>query len=149
MDNERKIPKQAFDSEYMTEFLREVKFLTEKGIKYSFVKKTRDYGISQYKYKKTPALFAALVEFYAIINAERAVKKTNKEKYAKGGFVSKEDIQVDKLPHESLIISPEQLKKAQEILEKAVQQGVIKNGIDVTDLKTEEVTVTIEKDDTI
>ena len=148
MDNERKIPKQAFDSEYMTEFLREVKFLTEKGIKYSFVKKTRDYGISQYKYKKTPALFAALVEFYAIINAERAVRKTNKEKYAKGGFVSKEDIQVNKLPQESLI-SPEQLKKAQEILETAVKQGVIQTGIGIADLQTQEVTVTIEKDDTV
>lgn len=146
MDNERKIPKQAFDSEYMTEFLREVKFLSEKGIKYSFVKKTRDYGISQYKYKKSPALFAALVEFYAILDAERAVRKANKEK-AKGGLVPYEKVQMNKTVDD--FISPEQLKKAQEILEKAVQQGVIKNGIDVTDLKTEEVTVTIEKDDTI
>ena len=146
MDNERKIPTQAFDSEYMTEFLREVKFLSEKGIKYSFVKKTRDYGISQYKYKKSPTLFAALVEFYAILDAERAVRKANREK-AKGGLVPHEKVQMNKTVDD--VISPEQLKKAQEILEKAVQQGVIKNGIDVTNLKTEEVTVTIEKDDTI
>lgn len=96
MDNERKkFPKQAFDSEYMTEFLREVRFLAEKGIKYTFVRKTQDYGISQYKYKKTPALFSALVEFYATIEAERAVRKK---------------------------VSPDEIKKAQEILEKAAKQ---------------------------
>ena len=101
MDNERKpLPKYAFDSEYMTEFLREVRFLTERGIKYTFVKKTQDYGISQYKYKKTPALFAALVEFYATIEAERAARKRD-------------------------VVSPEQIKRAQAILEKAVQQNVI------------------------
>lgn len=71
----RVLPKNAFDSEYMTEFLREVRFLSEKGIQYTFVKKTQDYGISQYKYKKTPALFAALVEFYSMIEAERALRK--------------------------------------------------------------------------
>ena len=113
MDYERKpIPKTAFDSEYMTEFLREVRFLTEKGIKYTFVKKTKDYGISQYKYRKTPSLFAALVEFYSIIEAEKALKKST-EKNA---------------------LSQEQIKQAQEILEKAVRQNVIK---------------TEEKDDTI
>lgn len=142
MDNERKIPKQAFDSEYMTEFLREVKFLSEKGIKYSFVKKTRDYGISQYKYKKSPALFAALVEFYAILDAERAVRKANREK-AKGGLVPYEKVQMNKTVAD--VISPEQLKKAQEILEKAVQQGVIQTA--VTDLKSDEISN--EKDDTV
>lgn len=77
---ERKVlPKNAFDSEYMTEFLREVRFLTEKGIRYTFIRKTPDYGISQYKYKKTPALFAALVEFYSKIEAERAMKKSAEE----------------------------------------------------------------------
>ena len=133
MDNERKIPKQAFDSEYMTEYLREVKFLTEKGIQYSFVKKTRDYGISQYKYKKTPTLFAALVEFYAILEAERTVKKANKEK--KNGNVQSDKVQT-KVTED--VISPEQLKKAQEILEKAVEQNIIKAAEDST-----------EKDDTI
>ena len=122
MDNERKIPKQAFDSEYMTEFLREVKFLTEKGIKYTFVRKTRDYGISQYKYKKTPALFAALVEFYATLNAERTVRQELK----KGGLVPHKKVPSPTAGGE-VIISPEQLKKAQEILEKAVQQNIIAN----------------------
>lgn len=79
MDNERKVlPKKAFDSEYKTEFLREVRFLTEKGIKYTFVKKTQDYGVSQFKYKKTPALFAALVEFYCMLEAERKARKQEK-----------------------------------------------------------------------
>ena len=100
MDNEKKLPKNAFDSEYATEFLREVRFLTEKGIKYTFVKKTLPYGISRYKYKKTPALFAALVEFYSMIEAERAVKRT---------------------PKSEIALSPEQIKQAQEILEKAAQ----------------------------
>ena len=132
MDNERtneRIPKQAFDSEYMTEFLREVRFLSEKGIKYTFVRKTRDYGISQYKYKKTPALFAALVEFYSGIEAERAVRKAKKP-------YDREDV-----------ISPEQIKKAQEILEKAMQQNIIKAEEKSEEEKPEEKTE--EKDDTI
>lgn len=143
MDNERKLPKQAFDSEYMTEFLREVRFLTDKGIQYTFVKKTRDYGISQYKYKKTPALFAALVEFYATLEAEKNVRK---KKFNKGGLVRYEDIPK---PAGDDVISPAQIKKAQEILEKAVQQNIIKTGIDVTDLKTAELTIDIQKDDTL
>ena len=109
MDNERtfkKLPKQAFDSEYMTEFLREVRFLTEKGIKYTFVRKTQDYGISQYKYKKTPALFAALVEFYATIEAERNLKRA--EKNAE--------------PKKEETLSQDDIRKAQEILERAVKQ---------------------------
>lgn len=79
-DNKRTLPKNAFDSEYMTEFLREVRFLTEKGINYTFVKKTKDYGISQYKYKKTSALFSALVEFYSTIEKEKAEKTSKEEK---------------------------------------------------------------------
>lgn len=114
MDNERKLPKQAFDSEYMTEFLREVRFLTEKGIKYTFVRKTQDYGISQYKYKKTPALFAALVEFYATIEAERNMKKSAK----KGGLVTTPP----EPSKEEYVLSHEEIKQAQEILEKAAKQ---------------------------
>ena len=98
----RRLPKQAFDSEYMTEFLREVRFLTERGIKYTFVKKTQDYGVSQYKYKKTPALFAALVEFYATIEAERNVRRRMYQQ------------------NKEIVLSPEQVQKAQEILERAV-----------------------------
>lgn len=135
MDYEKKrIPKKAFDSEYKTEFLREVKFLEEKGIKHTFIWKTKDYGISQYKYRKTPALFAALVEFYAIIEAEKAVRKQKN-----GGVVPKETI-LPKMSGE-VVISPEQIKKAQEILEKAVQQNIIKT--EATNIEA------AEKDDTL
>jgi hypothetical protein len=106
MDNERKIlPKQAFDSEYMTEFLREMRFLSSKGIRYTYIRKTRKYGVSQFKYKKTPALFAALVEFYATLEAERNVRRELKEE-------KKEDT----------LLSANEIKKAQEILEKAAKQ---------------------------
>jgi len=116
-DLERKrFPKQAFDSEYMTEFLREVRFLTEKGIKYTFVRKTPEYGISQFKYKKTPELFAALVEFYATLNAERAVRR--------GGLVR--EMKVSEPSHE-IILSPEQVKQMQVILEAAAKQNQEEN----------------------
>ena len=140
MDNERlneekRLPKYAFDSEYMTEWLREVRFLTEKGIKYTFVKKTPEYGISQFKYRKTPALFAALVEFYSTVEAEKALRRRT--------FVKK----TEETP-KPVVISPEEIKKATDILEKAIKQGVIQEGIDVTDLQTGEITINIEKDDT-
>lgn len=67
----RILPKQAFDREYMTDWLREVKYLTEKGFRWAYVKKT-NYGISQYKYQKTPELFKALAEFYEKVSAEKA-----------------------------------------------------------------------------
>ncbi len=68
----RILPNKAFDKEYMTEWVREVKFLASKGIRYNYVKKTQDYQVSQFKYDKTPALFAALAEFYAIVEKEKA-----------------------------------------------------------------------------
>lgn len=67
----KQIPNKAFDSEYMTEWKREVKFLASKGIKYVFVKTTPEYNIRQYKYKKTPELFIALAEFYAQMRNEK------------------------------------------------------------------------------
>ena len=68
----RTLPNKAFDQEYMTEWAREVKFLADKGIYYTYVKRTPDYGISQFKYKKTPILFEALKEFYSIVETEKA-----------------------------------------------------------------------------
>lgn len=68
----RALPNKAFDQEYMTEWTREVKFLADNGIHYVYVKKTPDYGISQFKYKKTPALFEALAEYYRQIEKERS-----------------------------------------------------------------------------
>ena len=73
-----RIPNKAFDSEYMTEYVREVKFLASKGIRYTFVKRTPDYNIKQYKYTKTPELFVALAEFYFMVNTERSYNKLNK-----------------------------------------------------------------------
>ena len=72
------IPNKAFDSEYMTEWVREVKFLADKGIKYTFVKKTPEYNIKQYKYTKTPELFVALAEFYHQTANEKAYNRFNK-----------------------------------------------------------------------
>ena len=39
-----------------------MKYLQSVGINYSFVKDT--YGVTTYKYTKTPELFKALVSFY-------------------------------------------------------------------------------------
>jgi hypothetical protein len=50
------------DKEYQTCFLKEVEFLTNKGIRYSFVKTIE--GSRVYKYTKTPKLFSALSLFY-------------------------------------------------------------------------------------
>lgn len=78
IETRESIPNQAFDSEYMTEWNREVKYLASKGINYTFVKKTKDYGIRQYKYKKTPELFLALAEFYYQTLQEKQFEKFSK-----------------------------------------------------------------------
>lgn len=72
------LPKKAFDSEYMTEWHREVKFLEEKGFRYTFVRVKPEYGIKQYKYKKTPELFEALHEFYQLVRNEKEYSKLEK-----------------------------------------------------------------------
>lgn len=68
----RRLPAKAFDQEYSTEWAREVEFLQSKGLHYVYVKRTPHYGVSQFKYKKTPALFAALQEFYGQVEEEHA-----------------------------------------------------------------------------
>ena len=73
------LPNKAFDMEYSTMWGREVRFLSEKGIKCSFVKKTKEYGVSQFKYKKTPQLFAALIEFYTQVENEKSLAAAEKE----------------------------------------------------------------------
>lgn len=83
------------------------------------------YGISRYKYKKTPALFSALVEFYSMIEAERAVRKNS----------------IKPTPvKDEYILSPEQIKQAQEILDKAAQY------INTAELKETTQEITIEDD---
>ena len=84
-----RIPNKAFDSEYMTEWVREVRFLASKGIRYTFVKRTPEYNIRQYKYTKTPELFMALAEFYCQARNERVFNKLN-EMLKEGVPVSKE-----------------------------------------------------------
>lgn len=54
-----------FDKEYQTQWLSEVNYLRDHGIRYSFVKDLN--GISTYKYKKTVMLFRTLADFYETI----------------------------------------------------------------------------------
>lgn len=75
MDNQISIPKNVFDKEYSTQWKREVKFLEEKGINYTYAKKHYRYPIIRYKYAKTPELFLALAEFYKQVYIENIHKK--------------------------------------------------------------------------
>ena len=69
------IPKNVFDKEYSTQWKREVKFLEEKGINYTYAKRHYKYPIIRYKYEKTPELFLALTEFYNQVRNEKVFKK--------------------------------------------------------------------------
>lgn len=53
-----------FDKEYSTQWLEEVDWLKEQGIRYTFVK-TNESDVTTYKYTKTSELFKALAIFYA------------------------------------------------------------------------------------
>lgn len=52
-----------WDKEYSTQFWREVKYLEDNGVRYSFVKTENE--ISTFKYTKTPQLFKLLESFYS------------------------------------------------------------------------------------
>lgn len=52
-----------FDKEYSTQYWKEVKFLEDNGVKYTFVK-TLENGVSVFKYKKNSELFRLLSIFY-------------------------------------------------------------------------------------
>lgn len=54
--------KTKFDKEYQTQYMQEVKFLEQHGIRYVFVKEIN--GISTFKYTKTEQLFKLLSLFY-------------------------------------------------------------------------------------
>ena len=71
------IPKYVFDKEYSTQWRREVQFLEDKGINYTFAKKHYKYPIIRYKYTKTPELFLALAEFYNQVRNEQFFKKVD------------------------------------------------------------------------
>ena len=78
MENRLDLPKQIFDKEYSTQWKREVQFLEDKGINYTFAKKHYKYPIIRYKYTKTPELFLALAEFYNQVRNEQTMKKIDK-----------------------------------------------------------------------
>lgn len=78
MENEITIPKTVFDKEYSTQWRREVKFLENKGINYTYAKKNFKYPIIRYKYTKTPELFLALAEFYNQVRNEKFFKDVEK-----------------------------------------------------------------------
>ena len=75
MEDKITIPKTAFDKEYSTQWRREVKFLEDKGINYTYAKKHYKYPIIRYKYTKTPELFLALAEFYNQVRNEKVFKE--------------------------------------------------------------------------
>lgn len=52
-----------FDKEYSTQWVAEMKWLEQQGIRYTFVKEIM--GVTTYKYTKTSELFKALAIFYA------------------------------------------------------------------------------------
>lgn len=54
----------GWDTEYSTQWNKEVGFLKEHGIRYSFVK-TDESGITTWKYKKNFELFDKLRDFYS------------------------------------------------------------------------------------
>ena len=76
--DENKIPKTVFDKEYSTQWRREVKFLEDKGINYTYGKKHYKYPIIRYKYTKTPELFLALAEFYNQVRNEQTFKEIDR-----------------------------------------------------------------------
>lgn len=59
--------KKIFDKEYNTQFIKEVQFLRQHNVKYSFVKIIN--GITTYKYIKTAELFYWLSVFYESIES--------------------------------------------------------------------------------
>lgn len=60
--SEKEKNKVPFDREYATSYRSEVKWLSEHGIRYEFVKEINT--ISVYKYKKNSKLYSVLAEFY-------------------------------------------------------------------------------------
>ena len=69
------VPKYVFDKEYSTQWRKEVQFLEDKGINYTYAKKHYKYPIIRYKYTKTPELFLALAEFYNQVRNQQFFKK--------------------------------------------------------------------------
>lgn len=66
------LPNKAFDSEYATQYRKEMLYLKDRGIDYTYVKKVGEYRIPTYKYTKTPELFRAVADFYEQKENEKA-----------------------------------------------------------------------------
>ena len=58
------LPNKAFDSEYATQYRREVEYLKEHGFEHTYIRRYGKYGVPTYKYTKTPELFRAVADFY-------------------------------------------------------------------------------------
>ena len=71
------LPNRAYDSEYATQFRREVDYLKERGIECTYIKKTGEFKVPTYKYKKTPELFRAVADFYEQRQHEKAMEAIN------------------------------------------------------------------------
>lgn len=71
VDTRPPLPNKAFDSEYATQFHREMLYLKERGIDYAYVKKMGEYRIPTFKYTKTPELFRAVADFYEMRQNEK------------------------------------------------------------------------------
>ena len=108
------IPKYVFDKEYSTQWKREVQFLENKGIDYTFGKRHHKYPIIRYKYTKTPELFLALAEFY---------NQIRNEKY----FKQYDDVSKTVLPIEKgcIDISPDEMTDAEKKLMNVTEQDVM------------------------
>lgn len=79
-DNQyEKIPYYAIERRYVTEFLKEMMYLSDKGIRPVQVIVKREWGIRQYKYVKTPELFAALHEFWQQEAGEREFRRVDRD----------------------------------------------------------------------
>ena len=63
-ENRPQLPNKAFDSEYATQFRKEMEYLKSRGINYTFCKRVGEYRVPTYKYTKTPELFRAVADFY-------------------------------------------------------------------------------------
>lgn len=67
------IPKWMFDAEYSTQRFREYQFLHERGIEPSYIKKSKQYNVTTFKYTKTPELFEAVAAFYRQLRDKKDV----------------------------------------------------------------------------
>jgi len=69
MDKDKAKKRVPFDREYGTSYKAEVKWLSEHGIEYVFVKRINT--IITYKYKKNSALYACLANFYKYLEGDK------------------------------------------------------------------------------